>query len=146
MFTVEFGSFREILVACNPVERANTLVVLKYDCVRFVCLPLPCFSPVIYCHYVTFLLSVPPHVYRTTSWFSPPPYCVESSFRYHGVREKGKSRDFVKQPVLLKCREWHCHVFSVSRSTENVRTGARLLLSCLPTQPLCCNTPPRVTL
>lgn len=39
-----------------------------------------------------------------------------------------------------------CHVFSLSRSTENVRTGARLLPSRLPTQPLCHETPTRVTL
>lgn len=49
-------------------------------------------------------------------------------------------------PYLRNAESRVRHVFSVSRSAENVRTGARLFLSCLPTQPLCCNTPAPVTL
>lgn len=69
-----------------------SLVAPNYDSVSdFSVFPLttPCFFPVIYCHYVTRLLSVPPHIYRTTSWFSPPQFCAESNFSYHGDEKRG---------------------------------------------------------
>lgn len=58
-----------------------------------------------------------------------------------------KSEEVLSNSPYLRYAESHVRlVFSASRSTENVRTGARLFLSCLPTQPLCCNTPAPVTL
>lgn len=90
------------------------------------------FFPVIYCHYVTCLLPVPPHIHRTTSWFSPPLYCVESSFRYHGDEKRG-SEEALSNSLYLRNAESHVlscvFCVKVDRKCQNRCTSASDLLA-----------------